>query len=59
MIIAKTTMTTMPERCSECHFWLRRAGMEHKSCVITGIACIKNWVRPSWCPLEEIGDDDG
>ena len=54
MIIAKTGMSEMPEACGLCSIC-----NEDSWCHAGNHYTERHEPRPSWCPLEEIGDDDG
>ena len=58
MIIAKTLMAEMPEKCGQCDLW-------HKELSSYGWCQVRRddmevWQpRPSWCPLMEVEDLKG
>ena len=51
MIIAKTGMSEVPERCFSCKYYTTNRSI----CTITGGYYHNSSMadRPSWCPLEE------
>lgn len=66
MIVAKTALKKIPDKCSKCSFGCTRYNIgrvDYKCCVLVNKEIVKqfvteknNWVyvKPEWCPLTQI-----
>ena len=65
MIIIKTGMKKIPDKCKNCKYSFLTDYESIRYCAITGksipylfVPEKKNWkyIKPNWCPLEEVDE---
>lgn len=60
LIIAKTDMKEMPEKCTDCDLFIRSALRQLKTCAVTGVGYWdSNKGRPYGCPLKKVDEAKG
>lgn len=58
MILARTNLKEMPERCGECVYSYMQLSRNYGWCASSKIRIKLDDPRPDWCPLVEATQDE-